>query len=552
MKQELFHPGMVFESDHMYVADETLYTIDIRDTQPMGRLISEKEVPVAFALRGLENVTLDFGGARLLFQGQILPFVLENCRNVTIKNLTVDYRRAPYTQGVILEADTRHIKMRICDGFPCHYRDNRVFPVDGSAETDLGKGHMLLQPYDAVTRAPAYNAGCILATVGDKTDSKNPPLPIHYIRSEVPEEGVVVWYSDFPESYRAGQILAFTHADRSTPGIYCCDCSGLVFENIRMKRVAGFAIHAYFCRDMTVRGLVLRVDDDSNELVSINADGVHTICQSGSLLIEDCVLENMLDDGGNFHGYFTPVEAVEGNTLVTTFRFPGAESLLWHRLYRPGESIEVYRDHTIARRGTLKIVDVQYREDAGEAVLTFEGDPSIVKPGDHIENHEAMPEITICRCRTGRNRPRGFLISTWRKALIENCHFYNCSSAIDFTGDTTYWFESGPVNDVTIRGNVFENCGYCGANAPITAGPQFAAAEDAPVYHRNITVEDNLFITFNDIAMIADYCDGITLRNNRYIHSLTYPRRVRGPRVVASHSTNIHCADAGPEDDSRA
>lgn len=538
---KLFQPAIVFQSDSEYLADRSLYTIELSDTQPRSHIILEETVPVAFQLRNLRNVTIDLGGATLLFNGRILPFLLENCQNVTLRNFTIDYRRAAYTQAEILDADQDHLTLKVCEGFPCLYRDGEIIPIDGDRECDTHNGNMLLQPFDAVTRAPAYNAGCILAVIGSNGEmGKNPPLAIQRLRSEFGPNGTVIWHGNFPASYRRGQMLAFTHESRATPGIYACDCENTVVEHVRMKRVAGFGIHGYFCRDFTVRDMVLKVDDGCSELVSINADGVHMINLSGKLLIEDCVFENMLDDGGNFHGYFTPVTAAEGNKLVVSLDFPGGESLAWHRIYRAGATLTVYRGHTVAKKGTLRVLEAAYSADGKEILLTVEGETDAIQPGDHLEDHEAMPEITIRRCRTGRNRPRGFLLSSWRKTLVENCHFYNCASAIDFTGDTTYWYESGPVGDVCIRNNVFENCGYCGGDATITAAPQFESALDAPCYHKNITVENNTFLCFSDATLHMRFCDGVVFRNNRYLHSLAYPKRKDLPRVILESCQNSH------------
>ena len=252
---KLFQPGIVFQSDSEYLADRSLYTIELSDTQPRSHIILEETVPVAFQLRNLRNVTIDLGGATLLFNGRILPFLLENCKNVTLRNFTIDYRRAAYTQAEILDADQDHLTLKVCEGFPCLYRDGEIIPVDGDRECDTHNGNMLLQPFDAVTRAPAYNAGCILAVIGSNGEmGKNPPLAIQRLRSEFGPNGTVIWHGNFPASYRRGQMLAFTHESRATPGIYACDCENTVVEHVRMKRVAGFGIHGYFCRDFTVRG----------------------------------------------------------------------------------------------------------------------------------------------------------------------------------------------------------------------------------------------------------------------------------------------------------
>jgi hypothetical protein len=149
-----------------------------------------------------------------------------------------------------------------------------------------------------------------------------------------------------------------------------------------------------------------------------------------------------------------------------------------------------------------------------------------------------MPEITIRRCRTGRNRPRGFLISTWRKTLIEDCYFNNCSVGIDFTGDNDYWYESGPAGDVTIRNNIFKDCGYCGADCSISASPHFQPSDKAPCFHKNIKVIGNTFESFIDTAMHLRYCENIVYHDNHFVRSDAYPRRASGEQVILENCRN--------------
>ena len=136
-----------------------------------------------------------------------------------------------------------------------------------------------------------------------------------------------------------------------------------------------------------------------------------------------------------------------------------------------------------------------------------------------------MPEITIRRCISGKNRPRGFLLSSGAKTLVEDCYFNNCSCAIHFTGDTTYWYEAGPVHDVTIRHCHFHNCGYCGANHAILATPEVKTTEKEPCYHSNITIEDNVFESFIPGMLYARQCRNIVFQGNRFIATGDYSPR---------------------------
>ena len=74
-----FAAGQVFESNTTYVGEKREYHIYPQNaTGTINPWYSGggAPVPVAFVLRGLENVTIDLGGAALIFHGRITPFFL--------------------------------------------------------------------------------------------------------------------------------------------------------------------------------------------------------------------------------------------------------------------------------------------------------------------------------------------------------------------------------------------------------------------------------------------------------------------------------------------
>ena len=56
---------------------------------------------IAFDLVGIDNLTIDGNDTKLLFTGFISAFNLENCRDITIENLSIDYTRTFHSEGTI-------------------------------------------------------------------------------------------------------------------------------------------------------------------------------------------------------------------------------------------------------------------------------------------------------------------------------------------------------------------------------------------------------------------------------------------------------------------
>ena len=57
------------------------------------------------ALRGLRDVVIDFGGAELRGLVNTRFFLLEDCADVVVRNVTLDYETLPFTQAAIVAAD---------------------------------------------------------------------------------------------------------------------------------------------------------------------------------------------------------------------------------------------------------------------------------------------------------------------------------------------------------------------------------------------------------------------------------------------------------------
>ena len=530
MKQAVFAPGMKFESNTLYTAPGGEYHITLRDTVALagkGWTGPEESVNYGFHLEGLENVTVDLGGAALIFHGRIAPFLIDRCRNVTLKNFTVDYDRSFYSQGELLHIDREGIRLKWDrENFPFEIVDGVPYAVSETWRAPLDKGHMLWQPFDPRTQAPAANAGCILAVFGSDDSSKNPPLPIHHMELAAAEGHVLSIRGEFPETWRPGMIIAMTHEKRDKNAIAAIYSENVNVEHVRLLCGASFGFVGFFSRDITLRHFDMYLDRRSRGLVTLNGDSVHAFHCTGKFLIEDCIFENMLDDAVNIHGNYNIAEACAGDRLSVRVLAAALDHIEW---YRPGDRLAVHRGRTqeIRREVTVK----SSRNTGTRALEVICDAEDFAEPGDIIELL-AMPEITIRRCISGKNRPRGFLLSSGGKTLVEECVFNNCSTGIHFTGDTTYWYESGPVRDVTIRHCYFRDCGYCGDSYPIAADPQVELSPAAPSFHRNILIEDNVFAGFSNGLLRASDSEGIVMRRNTCIATSFYERRLVEPVVL--------------------
>ena len=101
-------------------------------------LVKPKDGDAYLSLKGLSDVSIDFGGSELRGLVNTGFFRLESCTNVTIRNVVLDYATLPFTQGTILASEADQVwTVKILGGYP--------IPPDG------GAGNWPFQVYDRQT-----------------------------------------------------------------------------------------------------------------------------------------------------------------------------------------------------------------------------------------------------------------------------------------------------------------------------------------------------------------------------------------------------------------
>ncbi len=76
-------------------------------TVPKGRYVIDTGDTVFFRLKGLDGVTVDFGGSELVCKKRTRYIGLEHCTNTVVRNVTLDMDPLPFSQGVIEKVGPR-------------------------------------------------------------------------------------------------------------------------------------------------------------------------------------------------------------------------------------------------------------------------------------------------------------------------------------------------------------------------------------------------------------------------------------------------------------
>lgn len=495
----------VYEADalklEVYESDCTIVTGSKYLQYYWGTEKNDK-LPIAIHIVGKKNITLDFKGATLYLHGQIQPFMIEDCQNVTIKNCVIEYDRASYTEVEVLEIGDGFVRVKPFDKYPCRVEDGNLIFTSETWESKNVPTPIFFMPFDKESRK---GLGYPLATIGkDLKIPKNFPYFYHQFPQIEQDNGTIILRGKTcPECWHVGNIVAIHHEERWLSAITLRNTNYIHIENVRILNGFGMGILPLHCGNIHIKGLKTTCDERSHGIITNGADVVHAISCYGDFVIEDSIIEGMMDDSINVHSNFGVIEKIENQTI--TMALPEVAINRFAYNFNEGERIAVYNGSTMENCGEYIITSLDWLDDK-RAIVKVDKPLLKHKQGDVIENLSTQPNLTVRNCVIGKAYTH-MRLQTRGKVLIENNEI---ELAVLLSGDMSYWFESSPINDLTIKNNKFTL-----ERAQIFAVPEFFPTQKAPYYHENIKIVDNEFASENPI--IFKMANNVTFTGNKHV-----------------------------------
>ncbi len=471
---------------------------------------------IAFDLQGKKNITIDGEGAELMFHGHVTPFVLDNAEYITLKNFRIDYRNPFYIQARITDAGENFTELTFDgDTFACKLKDGKLCfysPEDGWESLE---NRVLVTEFDDSGRPSPY-LGPYFTVLGDIEKDFLAGM-YRYFTAEESAPNTIRLTGRIGYTHTIGNWWVCTFGGRHNPGIFLTESKNIMLQDIDLYHTAAMGVIGQCSENITLERVRAMTRPNSGRVLSVSADATHFVNCSGKITLRDCSFTSMLDDAGNFHGIYTIVKKQETeHTLSLTFGHPQQRGI---QLYRPGDIVRLVNNNTMQPYALLTVKNAELVSGETLRLTVEERLPEELCVDHVVENHTRMPEVFLTGCICGNNRPRGFLLTTCKKVVVEDCTFFNMNSAIECAGDANSWYESGPVTDVTIRNNHFEDSAYAGGNV-ITVCP--VVRENSGVaYHRNITIENNHFRLHEKRFLYARHTENLVFRRNTYTEDLS-------------------------------
>jgi len=499
-------------SNTEFVFENADYYFSKKDTLRFDYSLSNTtELPertLGIWFKNMNSCVLEGNGARFWFEGHMQPLTLDNCENISVKDITINWKKPLVAEGTVLASTDTYADVYISpENFP-HRLNNEwlEFDVGGGEWYELcNRSQIIFEPHFRTVRRKT----------GDSFWIKN--------ITACEERNVYRFWLHGFSGAEVGDILVLRHNERYHAGIFTERCKNISFENIIVHSCGGLGCLSQFCEDITYKQMHFIPDRSSGRVITNGRDdGMNITCNKGKITITECTFIGLMDDPINVHGCsVTAEEVVDAKTLKCHYKHEQAKGFLYWAT--AGDEIAFIDRDNMSRLASFKVnsynlenrdtFTLEFEKELPESILKLVEDGKIA-----LENLTNTAEVVCTKNRFGSCRARGILISTPKPVLIENNYFESSGSAILVAGDANNWFESGECNDVMIRNNTFTNAcltsDYEFCQGIISICPTIPNPEIDKPFHKNITIENNVFDTSDTQVLYAFSCENLQFSNN--------------------------------------
>lgn len=492
-----------FPKGKYYFTPEGMYTMEHKITNH-----ENGDKNIAFNLSGYKNVEIRGGGSEFIFSGPILPFLIMDTEGAIVSDCTLDWDIPFFLQGEIVGSNPKKGYWDVeleTDGYDFSFDGGDIkFPNQyGFVYEYIGESLV----FDKLNRSPIYEA--------NKYDMHRRSSP----KIELLDENTFRITEKLKAYPPVGEMVTFKGAhgeNRYAPAFHAIGSVNVEVRNVDVHHALGMGFIAEKCDGVVLDDFNTCLREGSGRLLSVTADATHFCNCRGDVVLENCLFENMLDDGTNVHGTYMKIDSIMsthtlrasfGHFQQAGFNFAGKGDQIWLIIApQPDRTSVVEVEKYVALSDT-------------EVEITFKNVlPKGLKGGDLLENKSWNTDNFIMRnCVVRNHRARNIVLKTAGGALIEGNKFHSMMASILLRAESFFWYESGANNNVVIRNNEFSNCTYGGGNQGVLfisprLGKQF---NDTTAVDRDITFENNIIDTFDNKVVQAFRVENLIVRGNK-------------------------------------
>jgi len=456
-----------------------------------------KTKPIAILVDHAHHLRLQGAGAasapeaEIRCAGRMAMFIDDHADDITYAGLVFDLQRPTVSEFRVEGISGKRVTIRIAERSTYAILDGRF-----SWTGDWGCGEPLCQ------EAVPANGRCWRTSMPPGWTDKG---QVKATATALGERLVELDYGDQASGLTAGHQYQIRLITRDLIGAHNTRSRDIVVRDCRFHAFANMGIISQFSENITFQRVDIVPPQGTMRTCTCWADCFHFSGCRGEILVDSCTVSGLQDDVINVHGTHLRIIEKEGDRQLMV-HFANGQTFGF-AAFQPGDEVAVI-DHVTLRElhanPRRRVTAIERRSDK-DWLLTLDGAAPSFAKDDVIDNITWYPAVTVRNCHVTMDSCRGFLLTTRGPVLVEGCTFNRCHMpGILIEDDAEGWFESGPVRDMTLRGNTFLECG-------IVINPMNRSVKAEEPVHEEIRIEGN---TFTGAGISAKSVHGLTVIGN--------------------------------------
>ena len=513
-------------------------------------------VNTPFPIFNMKNLTIDGQGSVFIFHGIMIPFLIDESKNISVKNVSIDWSESFHSEGLIVANDevNKTFDMQIDEKYPYFISNGKLTFVKEYYQHTIGQSIL----YDPNRKAISFDTDSYTGiTTKKKTKTKSGLNNINYkyeydrrdvgfkdigveerIRVEELKPGLLRVHGHGKKMPPVGHILTMKGEqglNRVSPAFSVTHTNGFNGTNVTIHHAGGMGIIAENSSDLILDNF--NVTASQGRMVSTTADATHFVGCRGKVILRNCTFENQLDDASNIHGtYQKIVDILDDYRIGVRMGHHQQKAFV---VAQPNDNLGFVRlENSFFAYEKSTVKSIEYINNRYQIITLNEKLPADVKPGDLVENLDGYPDLLVQNCKIRNNRARGLLISNPINTVIENNFFSTEMEALLIPVESGHWYESGNAANVVIKGNTFQDCQHGGKNRGVI---RFDTDDDNKnIAFRNIEISNNTFNQFDNLILQVTNADGVKFEGNTITNSGTFSQLYpENPAIRIEASKNI-------------
>jgi len=460
---------------------------------------------IAFPLFSFENLIIDGSGSTFVIHGMMLPFELQECKNISIRNINIRFASSVWGEGKVTEVN----------------KDGHFFTVEtnGDDSLEIDKGWLSMKrngenlPVKVVgwLRTDASGRCSFLSSeLGTSANHVSiKPLRhgsfwIEVSPSQLPKEGwKVIWKAD---SERLESEIS--------PAVHLSGSDGVTLSNVSVVNAPGKIMVAEQSGNIMLDRLSVLPDSLAGQRLSSLAGGIRFIGCQKQIAITNSRFSGMRGSAISISG---PTLKIIKRISNNVFGVRQINEKQWGSQFaQVGDTLRFVNPADLTLRSERVITRIRDLNEQYQELWFARALPETVKPGILLTNISRQPEVVLRGNRLNNMMEDGIRLQTSGKITVEGNHIRSGRHGIELGGELASTVQPVTLNQVFIKNNTLRRCNSAkGNNAMILIGPVHSdASVDTTFVHKDVTLEGNTFYNQGKSILNATSTSDLVIRQN--------------------------------------